>query len=67
MLEHTGLGMGLLLEESLCNIQIMRESSSFVVKIQTELGGIREYKSKNFEGVLQQMLTDIQEEFDGVP
>lgn len=53
------------MEESLCNIQIMRESSSFVVKIQTELGGIREYKSKNFEGVLQQMLTDIQEEFDG--
>lgn len=55
------------LDENLCNIQIMRESSSFVVKIQTELGGIREYKSKSFEGVLQQMLIDIQEEFDGTP
>lgn len=53
------------MDESLCNIQIMRESSNFVVKIQTELGGIREYKSKSFEGVLQQMLIDIQEEFDG--
>jgi len=54
------------LEENICNIQIMRDSSSFVVKIQTEVGGLREYKAKSFEAVLQQMLIDVQEEFDGL-
>lgn len=53
------------MEENICNIQIMRDSSSFVVKIQTEVGGLREYKAKSFEAVLQQMLIDVQEEFDG--
>ena len=54
------------MEENICNIQIMRDSSSFVVKIQTEVGGLREYKAKSFEAVLQQMLIDVQEEFDGL-
>lgn len=53
------------MEESLCNIQISKDSSNFIVKVQTELGGLREYKSRNFEGALQQMLVDLQEEFEG--
>lgn len=55
------------MEESLANIQIAKDSSRFVVKIQTELGGLREYKAKTFEGALQQMLLDLQEEFEASP
>ena len=53
------------LEEQLCNIQIIKDSSMFVVKVQTELGGLREYKAKTFEGLLQQLVIDLQEEFEG--
>jgi hypothetical protein len=52
------------MEESLANIQIAKDSSRFIVKIQTDMGGLREYKAKTFEGILQQMLLDLQEEFD---
>ena len=53
------------MEEQLCNIQIIKDSSMFVVKVQTELGGLREYKAKTFEGLLQQLVIDLQEEFEG--
>ena len=52
-------------EEQLCNIQIAKDSNKFVVKVQTELGGLREYKAKTFEGLLQQLVIDLQEEFEG--
>ena len=55
------------MDESLCNIQISKTSTNFIAKIQTELGGLREYKAKTFEGILQQMLVDLQEEFEGSP
>ena len=52
------------MEEPLCNIQISKDSVRFIVKVQTELGGLREYKSKSFEGLLQQLVVDLQEEFE---
>ena len=40
------------------------EKSRFVARIQSDYGGNREYKSKNFEEVLEQMAMELQEEFD---
>ena len=42
----------------------MKENNDFVVKIQSDLGGIREYKSSQFEEVLEQLVQDLQEEFE---
>jgi Mg2+/Co2+ transporter CorC len=35
-----------------------------MAKVQSELGGIREYNGSSFEQVLEQVVIDIQEEFD---
>jgi len=54
----------MVLEEALCNIKISKSFSHYTAKIQTELGGLREYRGKTFEGVLEQMVIDLQEEFE---
>ncbi|MBO4797517.1 MAG: hypothetical protein J5494_01915 [Candidatus Methanomethylophilaceae archaeon] len=52
------------MEEVLCNVELVKENKNFVVKIQSDLGGVREYKSEQFEEVLEQLVQDIQEEFE---
>ena len=55
---------GEIMEESLCSIEILKSADSFLARIQTDLGGVREVKSTTFEGVLEQVVLDLQEEFD---
>ena len=52
------------MEEVLCNVELVKENKNFVVRIQSDLGGVREYKSEQFEEVLEQLVQDIQEEFE---
>ena len=52
------------MEESLCSIEILKSADSYLARIQTELGGVREVRSSTFEGVLEQVVLDLQEEFD---
>jgi len=52
------------MEESLVNIEILKSSNSFVARVQSELGGMREYRSSSFEEVLEQVVMDLQEEFE---
>ncbi|MDR0523433.1 MAG: hypothetical protein LBG62_03325 [Candidatus Methanoplasma sp.] len=54
------------MEELLCNVELVKENNDFVARIQSDLGGMREYKSPNFEEVLEQIFTDLQEEFESV-
>ena len=52
------------MEEILCNVEIVMDNNNFIARIQSDLGGMREYKSSNFEEVLEQMTMDLQEEFE---
>lgn len=52
------------MEELLCNVEIVKENSLFLARIQSALGGVREYKAENFEDLLDQFVIDLQEEFD---
>ena len=52
------------MEEILCNVELVKENNDFVVKIQSDLGGVREYRSTIFEEVLDQMVQDMSEEFE---
>jgi len=54
------------MEEVLCNIELIKENNDFVVKIQSDLGGVREYRSQIFEDVLEQFVMDLQEEFETI-
>ncbi len=52
------------MEESLCNVEFLKTDSSYLARVQSELGGLREYKSGSFEEVLEQVIIDLQEEFE---
>lgn len=51
-------------EEVLCNVEIAKDNRTFIIKIQSDFGGVREYRSKDFEEVLEQLMQDLQEEFE---
>jgi hypothetical protein len=51
-------------EESLCNVEFLKSSNTYIARVQSELGGLREYRSSTFEEVLEQVIIDLQEEFE---
>jgi hypothetical protein len=52
------------MEEALCHIEITEEGPEYLAKVQTELGGLREYRHEDLEEVLRQIVIDLQEEFE---
>ncbi len=46
------------MEESLVNVEFLKSSNNFIARIQSELGGMREYRSSSFEEVLEQVVID---------
>ena len=59
---HTLTGVDMI--EPLCNITISKNDGDFMAKVQTELGGLREYAGESFEELLEQLFLDLQEEFE---
>jgi hypothetical protein len=54
------------MEEILCNIEFLEENGVFIAKLQSPLGGLREYRGISFEEVLDQVMIELQQEFEGV-
>ena len=52
------------MEEPICHIEISREGDDILARVQTDLGGVREFRDENLEVVLRQVSVDLQEEFD---
>ena len=52
------------MQETLCNVEFLKGPKAYIAKVQSDLGGLREYRSESFEEVLEQVIIDIQEEFD---
>src|SRR3990172_9203626 len=52
------------MEEPLVNVEFIKSSNRFIARIQSELGGMREYSSSSFEEVLEQVVIDLQDEFE---
>lgn len=51
------------MEEALCHIEISEENSEIVAKVQSALGGLREFRSQSLEEVLRLITIELQEEF----
>jgi hypothetical protein len=51
-------------EEELAAVEIIRNGLGFVAKVQSDLGGVREYRGSTFGEVLEQVVIDLQEEFE---
>ena len=52
------------MEESICRIELEIEDQTFIAKVQTDMGGPREYQSKQFDRLLTQLMTELQAEFE---
>ena len=53
-------------EEVLCTIEFLEENGVFVARLQSPLGGLREYRGSSFDEVLDQVMIELQQEFEGV-
>ena len=53
------------MQELLANVEFIRENSNYIARIQSELGGVREFTGESFEEVLEQVVMELQEEFEG--
>ncbi|MEM2839694.1 MAG: hypothetical protein QW505_05360 [Thermoplasmata archaeon] len=52
------------MEELLCNVEFLKSDSEYLARVESELGGLREYRSSSLEEILEQVIIDLQEEFE---
>ena len=52
------------MEEALCHIEISEDDSEIVAKVQSDLGGLREFRSDTLEEILRLIIIELQEEFN---
>ena len=52
------------MEEEICHIEIIKEDDEIVAKIESDLGGIREFRALSYENLLKMLINELQEEFD---
>ena len=52
------------MEESICRIELEIEDTTYIAKVQTDMGGPREYRSTRFVGLLNQLMSELQAEFE---
>ena len=52
------------MEEPICHIEISKEEEEIVAILQSDLGGIREFRSMTFEQVLKMVVNEVQEELE---
>jgi hypothetical protein len=52
---------------NICDIQVVRQGNSFVAKIRfEEERSVKEFRSQNFEGILEQLQVNLQDKFEEI-
>ncbi len=52
------------MDEPICHIEISREEDEIVAMLQSDLGGIREFRAHSFEHLLKLIVNELQEELE---
>lgn len=52
------------MEEPLVTIEIFSDGDEIVSKVQSDLGGIREYRGSTYRDMLRELIHDLMEEFE---
>ena len=55
------------MEELICSVEFLRGSSELLARVSSEAGGVREYRGPNANSVIDQVINDLQEEFESAP
>ena len=52
---------------NICDIRVVRQGNAFVAKIRfEEERSVKEFKSSNFEGILEQLQMSLQDRFEDI-
>jgi hypothetical protein len=60
-------GLGVLVEELICSVEFLRSRRELVARVSSEAGGVREYHAPVSGTVIEQVVDDLQEEFESAP
>jgi hypothetical protein len=55
------------MEELICSVEFLRGPSELVARVSSEAGGVREYRAATAGDVIDQVINDLQEEFESAP
>ncbi len=55
------------MEELICSVEILRGNSELVARVSSEAVGVREYRAPTANAVIDQVINDLQEEFELAP
>ncbi|MGB9635882.1 MAG: hypothetical protein ACPL1Y_01360 [Thermoplasmata archaeon] len=53
-----------MVEEIICSVEFIKQGNNYLARVQSEVGGMREYRSNSITSVLEQVVIDLQEEFE---
>jgi hypothetical protein len=54
-------------EELICSVEFLRSPAEVVARVSSEAGGVREYRAPSSGAVIDQVINDLQEEFESAP
>ena len=55
------------MEELICSVEFLRGTAEIVARVSSEAGGVREYRGSTSSTVIDQVINDLQEEFESAP
>ena len=55
------------MEELICSVEFLRGAAELVARVSSEAGGVREYRGLSAGAVIDQVVNDLQEEFESAP
>jgi hypothetical protein len=55
------------MEEFICSVEFLRSPAEFFARVSSEAGGVREYRAASSDSVIDQVINDLQEEFESAP
>jgi hypothetical protein len=55
------------MEEFICSVEFLRGAADVIARVSSEAGGIREYRGGTAGAVIDQVINDLQEEFESAP
>ncbi|MCI4323577.1 MAG: hypothetical protein L3K03_06110 [Thermoplasmata archaeon] len=55
------------MEELICSVEFLRGGRELFARVSSEAGGTREYRAMSAGQVIDQVVNDLQEEFEAAP
>ena len=55
------------MEELICTVEFLKGGRELFARVSSEAGGVREYRAGTADGVIDQVVNDLQEEFESAP